>query len=221
MRVALECQAVGPLATIVASIMQANLLEVESLRINGIDIAVQYLVPSELEQKLAFLLSKVPHGTHHYYLNWLKERLDPERNLQECEANSEMIRHVVVNIHPSNETIFETDVIKRFILIEKLLVPTSKSLNAVLFDLLSYNPSLPHSVMLVEPAILLMYRSCESNPQMTERLINFLSKLAHEKFVGESVWRSVQGVLIDCEHKGVVRSIRNMIGCQRLSNEVR
>lgn len=155
----------------------------------------------------------MPHGTHTYFLNWVKDKLDPEKNLQECEANSEIIRHVVVNIHPSNETIFESDTIKRYILVEKLLVPTPKSLNALLFDMLSYNPSLAHSIMLVEPAILLMYRSCEHNPQMTERLISYLGKLAQEKFVGDGVWRSVQGVLIDCEHKGVVRAVRNMIGC--------
>lgn len=167
------------------------MLEVESTRINGVDITVQYLVPTEIEQKLTFILSKVPHGTHTYFLNWVKDRLDPDKNLQECEANSDMIRHAVVNIHPSNETIFESDTIKRYILIEKLLVPTSKSLNALLFDLLSYNPSLPHSIMLVEPAILLMYRSCEHNPQMTERLVNYLGKLSQEKFIGEGIWRSV------------------------------
>ena len=42
---------------------------------------MQYLIPTEIEQRLTFILSKVPHGTHTYFLNWVKDKLDPDKNL--------------------------------------------------------------------------------------------------------------------------------------------
>ena len=63
-----------------------------------------------------------------------------------------------------------------------------------------YDISLPHSIMLVEPAMLLLYRSCEHNPQLTDILVDYLNKLVFsfdEKKKFECM-KSVKKVLKDC-----------------------
>ena len=45
---------------------------------------------------------------------------------------------------------------------------------AIFMDWFAYDPQIEHSVMLVEPAMLLLYRTCETNPALTDRLVEFL-----------------------------------------------
>ena len=76
-----------------------------------------------------------------------------------------------------------------------------------------YDPSLPHSIMLVEPAMLLMYRSCENNPSMTDTLVEYLHN--YVKFYEESrafeFMKSVQRVLHDCQQKKVIKDIKLLL----------
>jgi len=39
---------------------------------------------------------------------------------------------------------------------------------------MTYDPQNPASIMLVEPGMLLMYRSVENNPSMTDSLVEYL-----------------------------------------------
>lgn len=54
--------------------------------------------------------------------------------------------------------------------------------------------------MLVEPAMLLMYRSCENNPSMTDALVEYLHNYVkyYEESRAHVFMRSVQRVLHDC-----------------------
>ena len=47
-------------------------------------------------------------------------------------------------------------------------------LQALFYDWLNYNPQNSTSIMLVEPGMLLMYRSAENNPHMTDSLVEYL-----------------------------------------------
>ena len=44
-------------------------------------------------------------------------------------------------------------------------------------DWFYYDPAVVHSIMLVEPAMLLLYKSCEQMTQVTDKMSNFLARL--------------------------------------------
>ena len=65
--------------------------------------------------------------------------------------------------------------------------------------------------MLVEPGMLLMYRSAEKHPRMTDMLVEYLDnyiKTYDPSRVDEALL-SVQKVFLSCEQKGVVQSIKS------------
>jgi len=65
--------------------------------------------------------------------------------------------------------------------------------------------------MLVEPGMLLMYRSADSRAWMTDMLIEFLDNYVrnYDPARVDEALLSVQRVFVDCERKGVVKSIRD------------
>jgi hypothetical protein len=65
--------------------------------------------------------------------------------------------------------------------------------------------------MLVEPGMLLIYRSAEYRPAMTDILIEYLDNYArnYEPNRADEALVSIQRVFIDCERKGVVKSIKD------------
>lgn len=93
----------------------------------------------------------------------------------------DIVRHVIVNVHPPNEVIFESDVFQRYVLIGNLISQLAHQyiqpwvLQSLFFDWLCYDDNQPSSIMLVEPAMLLMYRSAENNPSMTDMLVEYLN----------------------------------------------
>ena len=65
--------------------------------------------------------------------------------------------------------------------------------------------------MLVEPGMLLIYRSAEYRPSISDMLVEYLDNYARNfdpNRVDEAL-ASVQRVLLDCERKGVVKSIKD------------
>lgn len=67
------------------------------------------------------------------------------------------------------------------------------------------------SIMLVEPAMLLIYRSAEVRPSTSDMLIEYLDNYArnYEPNRVDDALLSIQRVLLDCERKGVVKSIKD------------
>ena len=61
--------------------------------------------------------------------------------------------------------------------------------------------------MLVEPGMLLIYRSAKTRPSLTDMLIEFLDNFArgYEPQRVDEALCSVQRVLLDCEQKGVIQ----------------
>ena len=72
--------------------------------------------------------------------------------------------------------------------------------------------------MLVEPAMLLMYRSCENNPSMTDTLVEYLHNYVrfYEESRQHDFMRSVQRVLHDCQSKKVVKDIKLLFNHPKL-----
>ena len=67
--------------------------------------------------------------------------------------------------------------------------------------------------MLVEPGMLLIYRSADRHPKMTDMLVEYLYDYVniYDPTRVEEAFLSVQKVLIDCESKGVVQSIKSYL----------
>ena len=73
--------------------------------------------------------------------------------------------------------------------------------------------------MLVEPGMLLMYRSTEKRSWITDMLVEYLDNYVrnYDPSRCEEALKSVQRVFRDCERKGVVGSIlRDMINNPKL-----
>ena len=74
--------------------------------------------------------------------------------------------------------------------------------------------------MLVEPGMLLIYRSADKHPRMTDMLVEYLYDYASGYDPGrvQEAFLSLQKVFIDCEAKGVVQSIKtHLINHPKLS----
>ena len=65
----------------------------------------------------------MPHGSYTYHLKWLTDLMMGKQNggSLDPELIVDLMRHIVVNIHPPNATIFESDVVKRYVLIGNIL----------------------------------------------------------------------------------------------------
>lgn len=67
--------------------------------------------------------------------------------------------------------------------------------------------------MLVEPGMLLIQRSADSRPWMTDMLVEYLENYARQfdPSKQDDAFLSIQRVFVDCERKGVIKSCRDLI----------
>lgn len=73
--------------------------------------------------------------------------------------------------------------------------------------------------MLVEPGMLLIYRSADKQPKLTDMLVEYLYDYAYiyDPSRSDEAFLSIQRVMQDCEQKGVVQSIKsNLINHRKL-----
>lgn len=136
----------------------------------------------------------------------------------------DIVRYIVVNIHPSHEVIANMNLLQRFMMIGNIVQLQTHQvikpwvLQSLFFDWLIYKPEEYGSIMNVEPAMLLMYKSAENNPSMTDMLveylfnyINFFNPQKQTNFL-----LSVQRVMRDCQDKGVIKDIKKLINHHKL-----
>jgi len=82
-------------------------------------------------------------------------------------------------VTPTNE-IIHSNTLQRYTLIGHLIsqqkhqLHQSYVLQALFIDWLYYDEKQPDSIMLVEPGMLLIYRSADKHPRMTDMLIEYL-----------------------------------------------
>ena len=91
---------------------------------------------------------------------------------------------------------------------------TSKSFTNSLFSKQS------DSIMLVEPGMLLIARSADNRPWMADMLVEYLDNYARtfDPSSQDKAFLSIQRALVDCERKGVVKSIKELINNHNLKH---
>ena len=175
------------------------------------------------------MLNQVPRNSQTFYSKWFLDSINVEFGQESESILVDIVRYVIVNVHPPNEIIFGSGnnsdtIIQRFMFIGNLIQQQAHFihqpwvLQAIFFDWIWYDETQPHSIMLVEPAMLLMYRSCENNPSMTDTLVEFLHNYVnyYQEARAHDFMRSVQRVLHDCQKTGVIKDIKALINHPKL-----
>lgn len=133
----------------------------------------------EMERKISFLATNVKFGNQKRYQDWFHKQYlsTPESLSLRCD----LIRYICTIIHPSNEVLC-SDIIPRWAIIGWLLTTCTTSASAtnsklaLFFDWLLYDAKMDN-IMNIEPAILVMYYSMRSHPNVTASLLDFLCRI--------------------------------------------
>lgn len=133
----------------------------------------------DMEKKISFLATAVKFGNQKRYQDWFHKQYlsTPESLSLRCD----LIRYICTIIHPSNEVLC-SDIIPRWAIIGWLLTTCTTSASAtssklaLFFDWLLYDAK-ADNIMNIEPAILVMYYSIRSHPNVTASLLEFLCRL--------------------------------------------
>lgn len=133
----------------------------------------------EMERKISFLATQVKFGNQKRYQDWFHKQYlaTPESLSLRCD----LIRYICTIIHPSNEVLC-SDIIPRWAIIGWLLTTCTTSVSAtnsrlaLFFDWLLYDSKMDN-IMNIEPAILVMYYSIRSHPNVTASLLDYLCRI--------------------------------------------
>lgn len=86
-----------------------HLFEKTSDRASGINIYVQQLIPIQFVEKIEFLLTQVPKNSYTFYLKWFLDSINVEFGQESESILVDIVRYVIVNVHPPNKIIFGSD----------------------------------------------------------------------------------------------------------------
>lgn len=133
----------------------------------------------DMERKISFLATQVKFGNQKRYQDWFHKQYlsTPESLSLRCD----LIRYICTIIHPSNEVLC-SDIIPRWAIIGWLLTTCTTSASAsnskltLFFDWLLYDAKMDN-IMNIEPAILVMFYSTRSHPNVTSGLLDFLCRI--------------------------------------------
>ena len=93
----------------------------EKKTFGGLNIFVQQLIPVHVERKLEFLLNDVPSSSYTFYLKWFFDSIGLEFGQESESLLVDIVRYVIVNIHPPNEIIFESEVFQRYMFVGNII----------------------------------------------------------------------------------------------------
>ena len=178
----------------------------------------------DMENKIAFLTSKVKFGQQKRYLEWFQKQYLTSPESQSLRAD--LIRYICGVVHPSNE-ILSSDITQRWTLIGWLLstcpnnVSAANAKLALFYDWLFYQLD-ADNIMNIEPGILVMYHSLRNHFQLTATLLDFLCRSALEFFQqGQPSKECVRNAFRTILSKKVVSSIMPIIDNQRMGQELK
>lgn len=174
----------------------------------------------EMERKISFLATSVKFGNQKKYQDWFHKQYlsTPESLSLRCD----LIRYICTIIHPSNEVLC-SDIIPRWAIIGWLLttcttnVSSTNSKLALFFDWLLYDAKVDN-IMNIEPAILCMYYSMRSHPNVTVSLLDFLCRIPStfspklSEHIKSGIKKSLQQIL----EKRVIQSVAPLFDCPKL-----
>ena len=66
---------------------------------------VSSLVPTEIQRKIEFMLTNVPEAIMFMYAKWMLDQAGVQFGTESESLLIDIVRHIVVNIAPSNEII--------------------------------------------------------------------------------------------------------------------
>ena len=132
----------------------------------------------DMERKFSFLPTHVKFGNQKRYQDWFHKQYlsTPESLSLRCD----LIRYICTIIHPSNEVLC-SDIIPRWAIIGWLLTTCTTSASAasskqaLFFDWFAFEAK-TDNIMNIEPAILVMYYSLRSHPNVTASLLDYLCR---------------------------------------------
>lgn len=140
---------------------------------------IQSRLTFDMERKISFLATQVKFGNQKRYQDsFHKQYLSTPESLS---LRNDLIRYICSLIHPSNEVLC-SDIIPRWAIIGWLLATCTTNISAtnskiaLFYDWLVYDPKVDN-IMNIEPAILLMFHSLRSHPNVTAGLLDFLCRL--------------------------------------------
>ena len=178
----------------------------------------------DMENKIAFLTSKVKFGQQKRYLEWFQRQYLTSPESQSLRAD--LIRYICGVVHPSNE-ILSSDITQRWTVIGWLLstcpntVSAANAKLALFYDWLFYQVE-TDNIMNIEPGILVMYHSLRNHFQLTATLLDFLCRSALEYFQqGQPSKECVRNAFRTILSKKVVNSIMPIIDNQRMGQELK
>ena len=178
----------------------------------------------DMENKIAFLTSKVKFGQQKKYLEWLQRQYLSSPESQSLRVD--LIRYICGVVHPSNE-ILSSDITQRWTVIGWLLstcpntVTAADAKLALFYDWLFYQVE-TDNIMNIEPGILVMYHSLRNHFQLTAMLLDFLCRSALEYFQqGQPSKDCVRNAFRTILSKKVVSSIMPIIDNQRMGQDLK
>ncbi|CAH1797938.1 unnamed protein product, partial [Owenia fusiformis] len=185
---------------------------------------VSRLTP-DMENKLAFLTTKVKFGQQKRYQEWFQRQYlsTPESQSLRCD----LIRYICGVIHPSNDLLC-SDVIPRWAVIGWLLttctsnVAASNAKLSLFYDWLFFEEG-KDSIMNIEPGILVMYHSMRPHPAITATLLDFLCRIMTNFYpvltdkVRAGIYTSLKTII----NKKVLQSLSPLFDNAKLDKELR
>ncbi|KAJ2258529.1 hypothetical protein GGI13_000594 [Coemansia sp. RSA 455] len=178
-----------------------------------------------MESRLLFILEHVPASGYSRNLMWFVHRF---LNTPESDTlYADIIRYICGVLHPSN-AVLGSSTVQRYVFLGSLLryvrsqVTAANAKLALFYDWLFYDPQ-ADNIMNVEPGVLIMARSVDRYPFLTESFIEFLAFVteAYAPSLAPQIRHSVGLVMRIAVEKGVIPSLVPIYEQPRLSRSTR
>jgi hypothetical protein len=176
----------------------------------------------EMERKIYFLITGVKASNHKRYLDWFQKQYFSTPESQSLRVD--IMRYITVVVHPTNEQL-NSGLTPRWALCAWLINTCSSPIDfanlklALFYDWLTYDAK-KDNIMLIEPAILLMFNSIRTsanfanltniNISLTTMLFDFLCKIVLNFHLPyrEQILNGIMQSFKDCVDKKVIPSIQ-------------
>ncbi|KAJ2749323.1 hypothetical protein GGI19_005719, partial [Coemansia pectinata] len=178
-----------------------------------------------MESRLLFILEHVPASGYSRNLMWFVHRFlsTPESDT----LYADIIRYICGVLHPSN-AVLGSSTVQRYVFLGSLLryvrsqVTAANAKLALFYDWLFYDPQ-ADNIMNVEPGVLIMARSVDRYPFLTESFIEFLAFVteAYAPSLAPQIRHSVGLVMRIAVEKGVIPSLVPIYEQPRLGRSTR
>ena len=134
---------------------------------------MQTLIPVSVERRLLYLFNEVDRSQFLYYLSWLVDYVGANNDV----VFQDIVRYIVVNIHPTNEILGST-IVQRWEVIQHIIcgldnqLTLSQVLFALFYDWFKYRVD-PSYIMRVEPGLLLINNNKDPRMVDNHRITSF------------------------------------------------